>query len=305
MARFPDNKRFAFTVFDDTDSGTVANLTPVYDHLHILGMRTTKSVWPLQSVPEGKIGGASLADAEYLRFILGLKQRGFEIALHGVRNHDAPRELIKKGLDRFRELVGHRPRIHCNHSTNRDNIYWGNARFSHPLVKFAYGAKRLRKSGWFQGHIKGTPYFWGDLCRERIKYVRNLTFDEINLDRVNPTLPYKDPHRSYVNYWFSSSDGADCRKFCDLLSEDNQDRLAAEGGVCIVYTHFASGFVSDTGQLNPRFAELTTRLGKLGGWFVPVGELLDHLRSTRKDPVIPTSELMSMEWRWLLEKFQR
>ena len=306
MARFPDGKRFAFSVFDDTDRGTVANLTPVYDLLAGLGFRTTKSVWPLASVPAGKIGGDSLADADYLEFVHGLQARGFEVALHGVRNHDAPRELVREGLDRFEELLGHPPRVHCNHSTNRDNIYWGNARLSHPLVKFAYTVPgRLQRRGHFQGHLQGSPYFWGDLCRERITYVRNLTFNAINLDRINPTMPYRDPRRPWVNWWFSSGDGADCAKFCELLSEVNQDRLAGEGGVCIVYTHFASGFVDEAGVLNPRFAALMERLAELGGWYVPVSQLLDQLREANGGRAIPTGELMAMEWRWLKEKLRR
>ena len=242
MSRFPGGKRFAFSVFDDTDGATADNITPVYYLLAQLGMRTTKSVWPLESVPEGRIGGASLADPAYLEFIRGLSRGGFEIALHNVRNHGSERSLIADGLRRFEQSLGHMPRIHCNHSTNRDNIYWGAARLSGLLPRLAYLAAHLRSRRRFDGHVQGSPYFWGDLCREHITYVRNLTFNTINLDTVNPTMPYHDPRRPYVNYWFSSSDGADCARFCDLLTEANQDALAQAGGVCIVYTHFASGF---------------------------------------------------------------
>ena len=49
---FPGNKRFAFTIIDDTDDGTVANLTPVYRLLEELGMGATKTVWPMPC-PEG------------------------------------------------------------------------------------------------------------------------------------------------------------------------------------------------------------------------------------------------------------
>ena len=50
---FPQGKRFAFTIVDDTDVATVANVKPLYDLLHELGFRTTKTVWPL-GCPEGK-----------------------------------------------------------------------------------------------------------------------------------------------------------------------------------------------------------------------------------------------------------
>ena len=41
---WPHGKRFAFTVFDDTDSATLENVSPVYALLRDLGFRTTKSV---------------------------------------------------------------------------------------------------------------------------------------------------------------------------------------------------------------------------------------------------------------------
>ena len=44
---WPDDRRFAFTIFDDTDNATLANIVPVYDLLAELGFRTTKSVWLL------------------------------------------------------------------------------------------------------------------------------------------------------------------------------------------------------------------------------------------------------------------
>ncbi len=42
---WPSGKKFAFTIIDDTDHGTVSNLKPVYDLLNELGIKTTKTVW--------------------------------------------------------------------------------------------------------------------------------------------------------------------------------------------------------------------------------------------------------------------
>jgi hypothetical protein len=95
MTMFPENKKFAFTILDDTDLSTVDNISSVYRLLTELGMRTTKTVWPLASVSEGRYGGSSLQDPEYLKFILNLKSLGYEIALHNVRNHDSTREIIE------------------------------------------------------------------------------------------------------------------------------------------------------------------------------------------------------------------
>ncbi len=300
MNRFPNNKRFAFTILDDTDLSTVENISPVYRLLAELGMRTTKSVWPLASVRSGRQGGSSLQDADYLKFILGLKDLGFEISLHNVRNHDSTREIIKQGLEEFRKLIGCYPRVQANHSTNRDNIYWGASRFNR--LRLLYRAGTVLQDGHiFEGHDPGTPFFWGDLCREKVDYVRNFVFREINLDRVNPTMPYHDSARPFVNYWFSSCRGGNANSFCDTLCEANQDRLEAEGGVCIMYAHFACGFVT-RGVVDTRTEQLLRRLSVRDGWFVPVSTLLDVLRHERKTMTIPAAELASMEHRWAFDK---
>jgi len=300
MNRFPNNKRFAFTILDDTDLSTVENISPVYRLLAELGMQTTKSVWPLASVRSGRQGGSSLQDADYLKFILGLKELGFEIALHNVRNHDSTREIIKHGLEEFRKLIGRYPRVHANHSTNRDNIYWGAARFSRLGFLFRAGTA-LQDGHIFEGHDHDTPFFWAALCRETVDYVRNFVFREINLDRVNPTMPYHDPARPFVNYWFSSCRGGNASSFCETLCEANQERLEAEGGVCIMYVHFACGFTK-RGIVDFRTEQLLRKLAARDGWFVSVSTLLDFLRSERKAMIIPPAELASMEHRWAFDK---
>lgn len=303
--RFPDDKRFAFTVFDDTDLSTVENIQPVYCLLSELGVLTTKSVWPLANTAGARIGGSTLDDKSYLEFVRELQRDGFEIALHNVRNHDATRDIVQRGIDRFQDLLGHAPRTQCNHDSNRENLYWGPTRLESAWLRMGYHlATRLRYRHFYQGHVESSAYFWGDLCRERISYVRNFVFDEINLDAVNLTLPYHDPAKPYVNFWFSSSEGGNIDSFCRMLSEANQDKLEEEGGVCIMYTHFAKGFF-DGGSIQSEFARLMRRLSKKNGWFVPVATLLDHLRSTRPSSVIHAAERMRMERRWFLSKLRK
>jgi hypothetical protein len=103
-----------------------------------------------------------------------------------------------------------------------------------------------------------------------------------------------------VHSWFSSSDGADVTKFCDLISEANQDRLESEGGICIVYAHFACGFAA-AGEVDARAKFLLRRLARKNGWFVPVSTLLDHLANTRGVRPINTRELRRMELHWLAD----
>ena len=101
MTRFPNNKRFAFTVFDDTDRSNRENIEPVYRFLAEIGIITTKSVWPLKSVASARNGESTLQEKDYLDFILWLQSHGFEIGLHNVRNHDATRDVIELGFDQF------------------------------------------------------------------------------------------------------------------------------------------------------------------------------------------------------------
>ena len=299
--RFPGGRKFAFTVVDDTDLSTVKNVAPVYQFMQSLGMRTTKTVWPLDS--QCRRGGETLEDPRYRDFVKQLDTDGFEIALHNVQDGSASRERIRMGLDRFAECFGKMPRLHTNHECNRDNLYWGSTRFRSRLATGIHrGLKRIRcmdHEGF--GQDPSTPFFWGDLCQQHISYVRNLVFDDINLDGINACMPYHDSTKPWVNYWFSSCNGPEVRSFCQLISEANQDRLEDSGGVCIVYTHFALKF-SESHGLDQEFARLLRRLSLKPGWFVPASELLDHLRGELAGETITKRELLSMDRCWLTER---
>ena len=100
---------------------------------------------------------------------------------------------------------------------------------------------------------------------------------EVNTLRFDPDMPCRIKRKqTYSNYWFSSSDGQNADMFCRLLCRENVDRLAKEGGLCLVYTHFAYGFVKD-GNLDARFTETIDRISAMNGWFAPAGEILEYL----------------------------
>lgn len=300
---WPGGKAFAFSVFDDTDLTTLLNGPPVYDLLAECGLRTTKSVWPLSGDGEPRIGGSTCEDPEYLAWVHRLQEQGFEIALHNVTYETSPRERTRRGLDRFRDLFGHDPASHANHSICGENIYWGSSRCTGPY-RLAYDVlNRFKTRNAFQGHVEGSPLFWGDLCRERVTYVRNLVHSDVNTLAFCPQMPYHDPRRPYVNYWFASTEGPDVDTFVAALSDERQDELEASGGACIMYTHFGSGFAPD-GRVDPRFARAMRRLGERNGWFVPVRTLLDHLRQTNGHRVISDAERARLERRWLVHKLR-
>jgi hypothetical protein len=298
---WPRGKRFAFTVFDDPDAQTLASGRPVYDVLRDLGFRTTKAVWPIRGGGRPSDRGQTCADGDYRKWVEELQAGGFEIAYHNATNHTSPREETLRGLETFRQYFGAYPSSMANHSENEEGIYHGEHRVS-GVRRLLYNAlTRGRNRGRFCGHVVGHPYFWGDLCRERITYVRNFVFDQINTLAACPYMPYHDPARPWVNFWFASAEGDQYPRFERMLGEANQDRLEAEGGACIMYTHFGHGFV-EGGRLRPRFVALMERLAAKDGWFVPVTTLLEHLRARRADTTLTTRQRARLEWRWLRHK---
>jgi hypothetical protein len=300
VTKWPGGKDFAFTIFDDPDLDTVENIAAVYSFLHDIGLRTTKAVWPIRGNSTPKIGGATCEDEQYLRRILNLKDQGFEIALHNVTYHTSTREETTHGLEVFNRLFGHYPHSIANHTGCNEGIYWGNSRLS-GLPKIIYDALHLSRQNVHQGHVETSPLFWGDLCRQRIKYVRNFSYGDINTLKVCPFMPYHDPGRPYVNYWFAVTEGATVNSFNSMLKEENQDRLAGEGGACIMYTHLACGF-QENGKLDRSFRSLMERLSKMNGWFVPASAMLDFVLSTRGHYSINPAERNLLERKWLMHK---
>jgi hypothetical protein len=303
---WPEGKRFAFSIVDDTDASTVENTKPVYDLLESCGIRTTKTVWPLGFTRKPQFGGGTLEDPDYRAWVLDLQAAGFEIALHGATDHPSTREETRRALDYFREVLGHDPRLHANHFGQAEGMYWGEARLNGlPRLVYRTANAVLRRGTRYFGHVEGSPYFWGDLCRERIEYVRNFSFPGVNTLKADPLMPYHDPRRPYVQFWFSSSQAPGVESFCALLRDEEQDRLVEEGGACIAYTHFGFGFAED-GRLDPRFARVVERLAGLPGWFVPASTLLDHLRGQPNWQAEPgTGRLRALERRWLGSKLLR
>jgi hypothetical protein len=156
----------------------------------------------------------------------------------------------------------------------------------------------------FSGHVQDSEYFWGDVCQQRIHYCRNFVYRGMNTLRVCPWMPYADPDRPFVREWFSAADGTDAASFIRMIREDHQDRLEAEGGLCILYTHFGKYFVEND-RVNPEFERLMTRLARKNAWFAPVSAILDYLREKNGPRVITPAQRAQLEWRWLYEKALR
>ncbi len=299
----PAGKRFVFTILDDTDDARVDNVGPVYALLEALGFRTTKTVWPV-ACPEGSrnyFAGDTLAEPAYRLFCEQLHRDGFELTWHSATMESSTRSRIEQGLETFTRVFGIEPRVHTNHAQNRENIYWGGKRYRTAplrwLAALGRGAER------YEGEVTGSPYFWGDLCKQAFPYVRNFTFRRVNTRSADPYFPYRLEQTPYVNLWFSTSDAADIGEFRRLMTHAAVDQLCEERGVCILSTHLGKGFATD-GRVDPSFEAVLRHIAELPGWFVPAGELLDHMVRLRTPPTLTRLQLLRLETRHALDRLR-
>jgi hypothetical protein len=300
--QWPNGRRFAFSIFDDCDWASTERVKPVYDLLTRLGMRATKSVWVNES-DEPVNDGATCNDEEYLNWVLDLQRQGFEIGLHNVAPGTSTRRQVEEGVRRFRQLFGNVMMAHANHTGCREGIYWGDARLS-GWRRDLYNLLTRGSRGGHRGHVEGDPLFWGDLCRNHVRYVRNFVFPDLNTLAMCPQMPYHDSQRPWVNFWFAGADGGNRRVFLRNFTIKKIDQLERDGGLCIAYVHFGAGFVRPTGEVDPEFRSRMEYLASKGGWFPTVSEALDFLRSNQ-DPesrCIPPKALSRLETRWLIKK---
>lgn len=296
--KWPNGCDFAFTIVDDTDGATIENVKPVYDYLYQKGILTTKTCWAYPS-KDTVFTGQCLQDEDYRAFLQELQEKGFELGFHNAASGGCLRQETLSAFEDFRSAFGEYPNLHINHSNNIENIYWGVYRFS-GIVRKLYGC--LQKKVRSLGHQKDSEYFWGDICKNRIKYIRNRIFNGINTLKEDQRLVYRECGKEdYSNYWFSSSDGMRLKPFLNILSKKNVDKLVRQKGCCILYTHFAYEFVDEQGNLNEEFKAAIDYLSAKNGWFVPASTLLDYVLADKEYKPSKAYELW-MDIKWLIER---
>lgn len=297
LSPYPYGKNFAFTITDDPDGNTLEKIKPVYDYLRKAGLKTTAAVWVFNPERTNGIPDLNLDDnpnkkktwardtcerPEYLTYMQKLNSEGFEIALHGASSGNDLRNVTSRGYEKFRDYFGAFPTINIMHKQNLENVYWGKKVVSNKNLQSILGLLTNRAKINFSGEIPSSEYFWGDILKSKTKYVRLFGTSDINTLKFNPSMPYFDPEKPYVNYWFSFSDGSTPELFTQLLSDKNISRLDKERGSCVIYTHFAQGFSTDE-KLHQGFKESIDRLVVYpDGWFVYCSKLLDRLLFMKK-----------------------
>ena len=304
---FPEGRKFAFTILDDTDDATVENVRPVYDLLTELGFRTTKTVWPL-ACPEGsrKYGAAqTLADAEYLAFVRSLLASGYEIAYHGATMESSTRQRTEEGLRAFSELLGVTPTLYCNHGQNLENIYWGASRYRASVIRLPVAAvERLLRKPRFTGHVPGSRYYWGDICQSQFRFVRNFAFTDLDYSANTPAGPYRLSSTPLVQHWFSTADAPDAADFKRLVTPRTIKQLCADGRACILSTHLGKGY-SRNGYVDPAIEDTLRFIASQPGWYRPVSETLEFLLTRQQqDPLLSPLEEMRLETRHIVDRLR-
>jgi hypothetical protein len=294
---FPDGKKFAISIFDDTDVATLDYIRPIYELLDQLGFRTTKSVWPLAYQGSSEYEGSdTLDDSDYSSYVRYLQERGFEIAFHGARMESSERSTIQKAFEVYQQTLDRFPTSYAAHAHNCDNLYWGTDRFRFRIWRWLYAARGRQEQG--EGHRKESRYYWGDLAEQHLRYVRSFTYDELNLWKITTSIPYRTAGTPGVNAFFPSAFADNVEEFIELLSPSRQAQLEREGGLAIVGTHFGKGFLRDR-QVHPKIVELLTELSRREGWFPPVSTLLDYVAGIQgRIPLLEGYQLFRLEGLW-------
>src|SRR5438876_888015 len=204
-----------------------------------LGLRATKTVWVfppeepsgIPGLPTSITHGVTLADPAYLNYCRTLASRGVEIALHGATAGNNRRELIQRA---FAVMDANFPpaSTYICHAKNADNPYWQEKVVARGPLALAL---RLYARGHHcSGENPASPYFWGDLCRQRLLYIRLLRTRRINTLAANPSMPYFEREKPLVPGWFSATEG------CSRGGRRRRDTAARAGRVAAPVVRGAS-----------------------------------------------------------------
>jgi hypothetical protein len=282
---FPLQKRFAFSLVDDTDDATLEKVKRSYTFLDELGFKITKTVWAFPS--KRKSGDATtgrwceavtLADPNYLSLIKDIKARGHEIALHTASGGNNLREETIMAYEFFKREFGSYPVMNIMHGRNIDNLYYGKEAFR-GVLRFLIG---IYSADACEGHSPQSPFFWGDIFAAHSRYARLYKTTTLNTLRINPSMPYYHPAKPFVPRWFSLTDLREHQMIKRNLTLSAIERLLHEEGACIGYT-YTHGYFDDTLKIDPVIEERFKLLSgyKTHAWFTPASCLLDRLEAVR------------------------
>ncbi|MBN1578270.1 MAG: hypothetical protein JW913_17045 [Chitinispirillaceae bacterium] len=268
-----------FCITDDTDAATFEGVKIVYDYLSRHGLLTTKTVWPfppkeksgIPATPGSTLRGITLEDAAYRSYCRELHAHGFEIALHGASAGNNKRESTA-GAFALLEREFSRTPVYICHSKNAENIYWGGKTIP---WKWCAGLAKIGGSHVFSGEKEDSPYFWGDICFENVRFIRLFRTRNTNTLKTNPSMPYHDPRRPFVRGWFSATK----RSFHDCTTPAALQKLKDEHGLTVLYQYLHRYADHAAHAVDHRFAGAVERLTEDKSiWIRPAGTILTRLQ---------------------------
>jgi len=303
--KYPEGAEFAFTILDDTDDTTVKNGKPVYELLKELGIRTTKTVWAFDAAPENKgpyFAGETLSSEEYKRWVRDLSDNGFEIAFHNATMGSSPRDETIHALNFIESEFGRPVRLHCNHGQNRENLFWGDQRYTTYFLKTLMRLVAKHKS-WvtYEGANPDSPFYWADIASQKLSYIRSFAYKKLNGAKIPPGRPFRDGKKIHNTMFFNTTDAPNIKAFNAIVNPDSIDKLHKQNGWAIISTHMGKGFYLN-GRLNVEFENTMRYLSALPGMYVPVSNLLDFIGSETGGDEPTIYERYKMEYMHIMDR---
>jgi hypothetical protein len=217
----------------------------------------------------------TLENLEYYEYCKELAKNGFEICLHGATSGNNKREETLKALEILnKDFNGAKTFI--GHCKNAENIYWGEKVPTTPILKFLL---KLYSKHKFLGEDPKSEYFWGDACQRYVRQIRLYRTRNPDTLSSNPSMPYFEPEKPYVNSWFSATK----RSFCDVTTDTALTKLMNNNGLTILYHYMVVYVDKKTNQISSQFLEDSQRLtGNKSIWIANVDSLLTRLKKIQK-----------------------
>ena len=271
--------RAGFCVTDDTDAATFEQTKAVYDFLLEKHFVTTKTVWPFKPIepcgipptPESTLRGITLENRDYFDYCKLLADKGYEICLHSASAGNNKRQSMINAFEFLKEHFGGSDTF-ILHSKNAENIYWESKVTR--LFPFNLLLRYQSKHKCF-GEIENNSYFWGDICKEKVKQIRLFRTRNTNTLRRNPSMPYYDKNKPYVNYWFSATK----RKIFDCATLSALDKLKRENGLTVLYQYLHRYADPITMELNAGFVKAVGNISNDPG--IHIATVSNHMQRLR------------------------